>query len=240
MCWCQNTSKRLKTFVHFRVAAIRTTVEWTIGPYEVLPLYHIDGIENVANMLAEPMKIKPLDLGLNSLWMNGYKWRTLPLDQMPITKFSDLSYSDKEVSEVLNECFLEPLIEIANSSVVGTVQSKFTLNSFDQNSSLGSTNQGLNHCTSSTPEAFTRFPWNTCYKKSDAFDHCDNCNCIIFFTAHSAGGRDSQLSSNIHFNVIKLGWVKTVRFLKKTVIMVYQIMVNKTHGTCVNQKLMIP
>ena len=234
MCWCQNTSKRLKTFVHFRVAAIRTTVEWTIGPYEVLPLYHIDGTANVADMLTKPMKIKPLDLGPNSLWMNGYKWMTLPLDQMPITKFSDLSYSDKEVSEVLNECFLEPLI--ANSSVAGTVQSKCTLNSFDQSSLLGPTNQGVNHCTSCTPEAFTRFPWNTCYGKSDAADHCDNCDCIIFFTAHSAGGRDSQLSSNIPFNIIKLGWVKTIRFLK-TVIMAYQTMIHKTHGACVNQKI---
>ena len=62
LCWVSNTSKKHRMFVFNRVAEIRRCIEWSVGDISSeLPLYHIDGTQNVADMLTKISTINIFD-----------------------------------------------------------------------------------------------------------------------------------------------------------------------------------
>ena len=82
-CWVLNTRKRLRMFVHNRVQAARHGIGRLVDSEEVLPLYHIDGTENLADMITKPRKLLPSDLSATSQWMTGLEWMTRPTASLP-------------------------------------------------------------------------------------------------------------------------------------------------------------
>ena len=54
---------------------------------ETLPLYHIDGTENLADMITKSRKLVASDLSATSPWMSGLEWMTLPTERLPRFQF---------------------------------------------------------------------------------------------------------------------------------------------------------
>ena len=54
LSWCSSLEKKLRLFVQNRVSTILRIVEWTLALSEgdPLPLYHVDGEQNIADLLA--------------------------------------------------------------------------------------------------------------------------------------------------------------------------------------------
>ena len=86
-CWVLNTRKRLRMFVHNRVQAARHGIRRVVDNEEILPLYHIDGSENLADMITKPRKLLPSDLSHTSPWMTGLKWMRLPTAELPHSQY---------------------------------------------------------------------------------------------------------------------------------------------------------
>jgi hypothetical protein len=82
-----NTSRRLRMFVHNRVQSIRQAIREISDGEERVPLFHIDGESNLADMVTKPRRIQLKDLQPNSPWMSGLPWMRLPTDDLPKTQF---------------------------------------------------------------------------------------------------------------------------------------------------------
>ena len=67
LSWCCNPSKKLRLFVFSRVETIRRMIEWTTG-HEYLPLYHVDGELNLADLLTKKHDLTIEDLSIESMW----------------------------------------------------------------------------------------------------------------------------------------------------------------------------
>ena len=107
MSWCHNVNKKLRMLVLNRVATIRRFIDWTTGESADIPLFHIPGTENIADLLTKEHKLSPSMLGKESEWIQGKPWMKYKLHDMPIMRYSDLTLSDNEFQQVNTECFLE-------------------------------------------------------------------------------------------------------------------------------------
>ena len=93
------------------MSEIRSMLQYCSGSdSEDLPLYHISGKLNVADLLTKRHTLFPKDLGPGSLWQTGYPWMKVHFDQMPITKFSEIALSKDEILSADKECFPEFLL----------------------------------------------------------------------------------------------------------------------------------
>ena len=195
MCWCHNTSKKLRMFTLYRVADIRRYIKLTtdLTDDEPLPLYHIDGKLNIADMLTKNHEISPKDIGASSQWQNGLPWMRLPFDQMPITTYQNLTISKSEEVEIDTECFPELIMSKEQKSA----------------HSLQIGMENSIHCIGCKP-SIPLIPQEVCYGTQDKFDHCDLCKCGVKFSCFSLKvGKGSQAL----VNVIKVGWLKSLRIL---------------------------
>lgn len=107
MSWCHNVNKKLRMFVFNRVATVRRFIDWTTGESTDIPLFHIPGPENIADLLTKEHNLSPTMLSMESEWMQGKAWMTRELQDMPVLKYSDLTVSASEAQEVNTECFPE-------------------------------------------------------------------------------------------------------------------------------------
>ena len=84
-------------------------MNWTTDT-EDINLYHIPGNENPADLLTKkfPVKIELVQAG--STWQNGADWMRKELDDMPITKYSDIAVFKDQADEVAKECLSEPFL----------------------------------------------------------------------------------------------------------------------------------
>ena len=82
---------------------IRRVIEWTTEKPDILPLYHIAGTQNVADLITKlhPFEIEQVDK--HSVWQNGYPWMQLPTHQMPITNPKDMHVSKDDKEEMTKE-----------------------------------------------------------------------------------------------------------------------------------------
>ena len=120
LCWALNTSKRLKTFTLNRVITIRGGIQaLTKCGNDDLPLFHIPGAENPADLLTKCHSLGPKELAYESEWQNGPAWMSHILEDMPLTKYSDLSVSQKDQDISEEECFKAlPLSSELNSMLL--------------------------------------------------------------------------------------------------------------------------
>ena len=111
MCWSHSLKQRLRLFTLHRVTEIRVNILGRENMLsEELPLYHIDGKLNPADLLTKRHDLKPLDISSGSVWQTGFDWMKLPLDKMPITRYSDLTVKKSDQEDVDQECFPDPYL----------------------------------------------------------------------------------------------------------------------------------
>ena len=67
LSWCKNMTIKLRLFVYNRVMTILSMCEWRTGTTEV-PLYHIDGKSNLADLLTKQHDLSVQAVTLNSEW----------------------------------------------------------------------------------------------------------------------------------------------------------------------------
>ena len=95
-----------------RVSTILRMVQWTLalGDTDPLPLYHVDGEENIADLLTKEHSISAQDVSEGSLWQTGPAWLSRPVDSMPLKKYDQIFLKEKEETGALNECYSDPFM----------------------------------------------------------------------------------------------------------------------------------
>jgi hypothetical protein len=95
-CWVLNTRKRLRMFVHNRVQSIRHAITQAVGSEEIIPLYHIEGTQNLADMVTKPRKLSLGDIDATSSWKTGLDWMRLPTEELPKSQHTVPNSSEED------------------------------------------------------------------------------------------------------------------------------------------------
>ena len=216
MCWSFNTQKKLRLYALNRVTLIRQMIEWTTGETENLPLYHIDGNLNPADLLTKPHDITPRDLTADSPWQSGLDWMKLPFEQMPLKSYSDLRLDAKIQQEVEKECFNDVFLPTVGKQVHGLFNQKLPASS-------------VLHCTGCQTAICQNYNlpcYGTPLSGESEFDHCDSCNCPSIFSARPKVGRGV---SHLTVDVIHFGWQKGLNIVTRVFQFCHQI-IHKAHS----------
>ena len=107
LSWCQNTSLKLRMYVYNRVETIRRLIQWTTDTDEI-PLYHISGERNMADLLTKPHPTTFECVGSGSEWQSGPQWMKLPTAELPVTAYKDINLPSKGKEQLKAECFGDP------------------------------------------------------------------------------------------------------------------------------------
>ena len=104
LSWCRNLKIKLRLFVYNRVMTILQMCEWTTGETEI-PLYHIDGKLNLADLLTKHHELVVDSVTLNSLWQDGLPWMKLDVENMPLVVYEQLIADKSLEAEIMAECY---------------------------------------------------------------------------------------------------------------------------------------
>ena len=192
MSWCHNDKKKLRMFVYNRVCEIRRLINIVADTTAELPLFHIDGKVNPADLLTKPNNLKPDDLHKDSIWVSGYPWMQFHIDEIPKTSFSDLQLSSSQDQSLQQECFPEILLPSQINHVSEVVEGQ---NEFQ-------------HCTGCTFTAGV-IDQQICYGSSGKIEHCLNCSCAKVSVLSFRAGNGSQAL----LNIISTGYTRGLRIL---------------------------
>ena len=107
LSWCQNTSLKLRMYVYNRVETIRRLIQWT-NDTEEIPLFHISGERNMADLLTKPHPTTFETVDVGSEWHEGAPWMKLPTAELPITPYKNINLPSKGREELKIECFGDP------------------------------------------------------------------------------------------------------------------------------------
>jgi hypothetical protein len=83
-------------FIHHRVQLIRHRIHKLVDGEEIIPLYHIDGESNLADMVTKPPPIQITDVDRDSVWMTGLQWMRLPTENLHRNQYELELCPDKE------------------------------------------------------------------------------------------------------------------------------------------------
>ena len=100
VCWVLNQSKRLRMWAYNRVSAIRSMMNITENGEASTPLFHINGIDNVADLLTKVRSISFSDLQTTSAWYTGMTWMSLPDCDLPCDQFTHIP---EDLSDLYNQ-----------------------------------------------------------------------------------------------------------------------------------------
>jgi hypothetical protein len=100
VCWVLNQSKRLRMWAFNRVQAIHSMIKRQQDGEDTVPLYHINGLENIADLLTKVRPVRPSDLQTTSAWHTGLKWMTLPSESLPCDQFTHVP---EDLEEIYNQ-----------------------------------------------------------------------------------------------------------------------------------------
>ena len=105
MCWILNQSKRLRMWAFNRVQAIHNMSRTVTDGEEKIPIFHISGLENLADLLTKPRTIKRSEMEQESVWQSGLDWMRLPTDDLPSNQTTTLTdeLADPYNAEVFQE-----------------------------------------------------------------------------------------------------------------------------------------
>ena len=118
LSWTFNTEKRLKMYVYNRVTSIVRLIEWTVGPTDTLPIFHIPGDINLADLLTKFHDLHTSDIGRDSAWQNGHTWMQLPTPSLPVTTYADISEAEvQESMEYTREYYNDPHTFVAQETL---------------------------------------------------------------------------------------------------------------------------
>ena len=117
LSWCHNSTRKLRAFIFARVESIRRMIQWT-SEDDRIPLYHIEGTRNLADLLTKDHDIKVEQVSIGSPWQDGEPWMKLDFKDMPLITYDMLSLDKKSQDEFQGECFAEPFLpESQNISI---------------------------------------------------------------------------------------------------------------------------
>ena len=205
MCWCHNTTKRLRMFMLSRVSEIRRNILGKVftAEQDTLELYHIDGLENPADLVTKRHNIKPIDIGPGSTWQSGYPWMMYPKKDMPLTSFKNLTIGIAEEAVINAECFPEPIM---------SDKSNISVHCFTKNIQM-------NHCAGcSQKNKYSSDDF--CQGITDPMEHCDECQCDPVFSSFVLRvARDSPPL----VNVLAFGWKKAIKVIAYAYNFIYSI-----------------
>ena len=206
LCWCNNLQKKLKVYTLFRVAEIRRNILGKVLAAEdhKMPLYHIEGNLNPADLVTKRHDITPDRIGPGSSWQNGEPWMSLPTNQMPLTTYADLKLTKAEESEITTECFPEVIMSKAAHT---TLQEPFEEKDYVQDNARTT----VYHCQGCQPTPIYT-PMDVCHGATDILDHCLHCKCSTSASgfALKRGGNSEML-----IDIVKYGWKQSLKILAK-------------------------
>ena len=132
LAWCLNTSLKLRLFVFNRVEAIRRLIRWTMDD-DNIPLYHIAGDSNIADLLTKIQKDQTVDF--NSIkgetpWQAGLPWMLNPTSKLPITEHQKLNIPQELAPKISEECYSEPFfsnpVQRTHPAITSVINTKVT------------------------------------------------------------------------------------------------------------------
>ena len=109
LAWCHNLSIQLRLFVHNRVETIRRMIQWTLDSEDV-PLYHINGTRNIADLVTKKHNIQISDVAVGSPWQTGPSWMKNPTKELPLKKYEEMKVNPMKQADIKKECYDEPFI----------------------------------------------------------------------------------------------------------------------------------
>ncbi len=192
LSWCSNTEKKLRLFVLNRVTEIRRVMLKVPNKSDQLPLFHIDGNINIADLLTKPNNITPTDLHSESVWIQGYPWMRSDLSQMPITKFTDIQLNAQQRQLLTQECY--PDIVFPNQSNI-----------------MCAVNESqVQHCINC--QYYIGETEVICYGTTPNQPHCLMCNCVFTSVLSSQVGSGSL---SLVDNIIHHGYDKSISIMSR-------------------------
>ena len=206
LSWCSNTEKKLRLFVLNRVSEIRRVMSKVPNKSDQLPLFHIDGNLNIADLLTKPNNIKPSDLHLESIWIQGYPWMKRDLSQMPVTKYTDIQLTAQQSQLLSQECYPDIVFPNQPNPTCATVYEAL--------------NQHCAKCQYCNGETEM-----ICFGTSTNQQHCLLCNCVPSSVLSCQVGSGSLSLVN---NVIYHGYFKTINIMSYVYDFIWS-MKHKTH-----------
>ena len=206
LSWCHNKDKKLRLFVLNRVSEIRRLLFSFSDLSSELPLYHIDGKINMADLLTKPNNLKPTDLHSESEWLNGLPWMKTSLEMMPILKYTDIQLSAQQKQLLSHECF--PDIIFPSQQIHHLSDNNLDT---DEPHCLGCTFQ---------PAVGSQI----CYGTSLESPHCLRCNCVT----KSSFASQVKEGSSLLVDIIYYGYEKARNIMSHVYNFIWTIK-HKTH-----------
>ena len=108
LAWIHNTNIKLRSYIHSRAESSRRLIQMTVNQDEI-PLFHIEGVLNLADLLTKPHILETEDVSIGSLWETGHPWMKDHSENFPISKYTDLKVDKSSLQEIQVECFSDPL-----------------------------------------------------------------------------------------------------------------------------------
>ena len=126
ICWVVNKSKRLRMWAYNRVQAVVNMISHQTDGEECIPLYHISGQENPADILTKVRFLKTCDMQTKSVWYTGLEWMTKSNDCLPKDQFDTLPVESLEPynKEIFQEVECHQLAESIDQRVMLTAMNK--------------------------------------------------------------------------------------------------------------------
>ena len=112
LSWCLNTSLKLRLFVFNRVEAVRRLIRWTIDE-DNIPLYHIPGELNIADLVTKIYKDQPVDfesINATTPWQCGLPWMTKTTEALPVAELHQINIPQELSPQITEECHSESFI----------------------------------------------------------------------------------------------------------------------------------
>ena len=81
---------------------------------EHVPIYHIGGERNLADLLTKHHDITIPELSIGSVWQEGHPWMQRDSKDFPMTSYEGLRLEKSIVSEIKIECYQDPYIVESN------------------------------------------------------------------------------------------------------------------------------
>ena len=188
LSWCQNTNKRLRLYCLNRVAEIRRLIFSICGKSDSLPLFHIDGKLNLADLLTKPNNISPKDISYSSDWHSGLSWMLKPKQDMPLTSFEQIQISSQQNQAISTEYFPEVSLPSQNNQDV--VFSAI-------------------HCDG-CHETNGHFSIHDCHGSSLENLHCLNCSCSSHSSVFFQSGKGAAL-----IDILSTGYSKAISVMSR-------------------------
>jgi hypothetical protein len=132
VCWVLNKSRRLRMWAFNRVQAIHNMLRKSDAGEDTIPLFHISGTDNLADLLTKLRTVSVSDVDSSSVWFNGLPWMSTDTASLPSEQFVTVP---AESAEQYNK---ELFQEIEFNVVEWTREGRSLLQEFDAKATVPS------------------------------------------------------------------------------------------------------